>query len=98
MMRHGLGKLGVSSMIDPQRLMGVNTLGMEEKDFYVMLLGLAMLMAVDHYKRKVDIKKALAKQNLAFRWLVYYGVIFTVLIFGIYGPGYDASSFIYFQF
>ena len=85
-------------MIDPQRLMGVNTLGMEEKDFYVMLLGLAMLMAVDHYKRKVDIKKALARQNLVFRWLVYYGVIFTVLIFGIYGPGYDASSFIYFQF
>ena len=40
----------------------------------------------------------LARQNIWFRWLVYYGLIFAVLIFGIYGPGYDASTFIYFQF
>ena len=49
-------------------------------------------------KRKIDIKAALARQNLVFRWLVYYGMILTVLIFGIYGPEYDATAFIYFQF
>ena len=56
-------------------------------------------MAVDYMKKKkVDFKGALARQNIWFRWLVYYGLIFAVLILGIYGPEYDASTFIYFQF
>ena len=45
-----------------------------------------------------DLKAALDRQNLVFRYFVYYVMLFTVLIFGIYGPEYDASAFIYFQF
>ena len=32
------------------------------------------------------------------KMILYYGIIFTIIIFGIYGEGYDASSFIYGQF
>jgi len=42
--------------------------------------------------------EALKEQNLVFRWIVLYGLIFAVLIFGKYGPAYDASAFIYEQF
>ena len=63
-----------------------------------MLLGLAVLGIVDYFKRTVDLKAALARQNVWFRYLVYYVMIFTILIFGIYGPEYDAAAFIYFQF
>lgn len=74
-------------------------MALSEKNFCVMLAGLVLLMWVDWLKRrKVDLKGMLARQNIWFRWLVYYGLIFAVLIFGIYGPGYDASTFIYFQF
>lgn len=40
----------------------------------------------------------ITRQGIWFRWLVYYAAIFGILIFGVYGPGYDASAFIYFQF
>ena len=45
-----------------------------------------------------SIREDISKQNLPFRWLLYYGIIFSILIFGIYGPGYNASDFIYGQF
>lgn len=36
-----------------------------------------------------------AKQGFVFRWMVWLGLFFFVLIYGIYGPGYDAAEFIY---
>ena len=30
-----------------------------------------------------------------FRWLIYIGAVLVILIFGLYGPRYDAASFIY---
>ncbi len=35
------------------------------------------------------------KQNLWFRWCALLLILFTTIIFGIYGPGYNASDFIY---
>ena len=49
-------------------------------------------------ERGIKIREELAKQNLVFRWIVYYIAIVYILIFGIYGEGYNASQFIYFQF
>ena len=31
-------------------------------------------------------------------WLVYLAVIFVVILFGYYGPGYDPIEFIYIGF
>lgn len=99
MIRHGLANVGLLGFFAPDTLLGINTMALSEKNFFVMLCGLILLMLVDYRKRKnTDFKGALAKQNIWFRWLVYYGLIFTVLIFGVYGPEYDASTFIYFQF
>lgn len=46
----------------------------------------------------MDVREKLAEQNLVFRWGIYYLLIFSVLIFGFYGPGYSASEFIYENF
>ena len=74
-------------------------MALSEKSFVVMLMALCLLMVVDNWKRKkVNIKRILDEQNIWFRWLVYYGLIFAILILGVYGPEYDASTFIYFQF
>lgn len=99
MLRHMICHPGFMALFSPDTLLGVNTAPLSEKDFYVMLAGLVVLMLVDYWKRQnVDLKGVLAKQNLWFRCLVYYGLIFTILILGVYGSGYDASAFIYFQF
>lgn len=34
----------------------------------------------------------------AVRWACYLGLVMIVLIFGIYGPGYDVRAFAYFDF
>lgn len=41
------------------------------------------------------IRESLARQNILFRWSIYLAAIVAIFIFGIYGPGYDASAFIY---
>lgn len=98
MLKHGSTSFGIMYMLNSENLMGINTIALEEKDFYVMLLGLFILMRVDYFRNKKDLKAALADQNVVFRWMVYYMIIFIILVFGIYGPVYDASTFIYFQF
>lgn len=99
MLRHGFQNVGLPTFFSQENLLGINTMVLSEKNFFVMLLSLVLLMWVDNRKRRgVDFKGILARQNIWFRWLVYYGLIFSILIFGIYGPGYDASAFIYFQF
>ena len=37
-------------------------------------------------------------QNIIFRWILYFGLIFGIIIFGIYGSGYNAGAFVYGQF
>ena len=95
---HSIRQPDLFSLIDPNTLMGISTINMQEKDFYVMLLGLLILLLVDYFRPKVDLKAILDQQNIVFRYIVYYTLIFTVLIWGVYGPEYDASMFIYFQF
>jgi len=73
-------------------------LGIDSKDFMVALISIAILWIVDYAHTKGSVREWISKQNLVFRWGLYYVVIFSILIFGIYGPGYDAAAFIYFQF
>lgn len=98
MIRHSLTNFGPFSMLSTETMLGINPIAMDEKDFFVMLIGIAVLMIVDYFRVKLDLKQLLAKQNFLFRVLVYYGMILVILIYGIYGPEYNASAFIYFQF
>ena len=41
---------------------------------------------------------AMSRQTVLFRWSLYLGLIWSVIMFGIYGIGYDSSQFIYFRF
>ena len=43
----------------------------------------------------MELREIIAEQILPFRWALYLGVIAAVVIFGIYGSAFDASSFMY---
>ena len=44
------------------------------------------------------IRALIADSPLPLRWAVYIAGVLIVLICGVWGPGYDASSFIYYRF
>ena len=74
-------------------------LGLDMTEWICLGIGVAVLITVGVLKeRGVRIRESLSRQQLWFRWLVYLAAIFSVLLLGIYGPNYDASAFIYFQF
>lgn len=70
-------------------------LGLGEKDFRLMVISLVVLLIVDLLSDKDSVRKRLSRQNIGFRYLILLLLIFAILIFGMYGIGYDAQSFIY---
>ena len=74
-------------------------MGLSRKDFYVLCFSIIILWAVSFTQEKgIKIREELAKQNLVFRWILYWIAIFGILTFGVYGTAYNANQFIYFQF
>ena len=78
----------------------IYTWGLDQKEFKVVIFGLIILLLVDLVKRfrKKRIDIFLREQCLWFRWGVLLLLLFSCVILGVYGQGYDASQFIYFQF
>ena len=98
MLRHMISTPEFFSMFNTDNVLGIATLSLDEKDFYVLLIAIVVLFMIDFLKDKIHLRTVLMRQNLVFRYAVYYCILFTILIFGIYGPEFDASTFIYFQF
>lgn len=75
------------------------TLGLDKPNFYLMLLSIAGFLVIDYIQEKgIRIRQTLAEQNILIRWGIYYAAILALIIFGMYGPGFDAASFIYERF
>lgn len=73
--------------------------GVTKTEMFVMLIAFLIVFVVDVciYREK-DICRWILSCWFPIRIMIFYILIFAVLLFGIYGPGYDAGSFIYFQF
>lgn len=91
----------IATKLDPIVLIdgSLFSMGLDEKNFIVVLLSIGILWLVDLYNyRGESVRLWLDKQLLIFRWGIYYALLFAIIIFGVYGLGYDATAFIYFQF
>lgn len=65
---------------------------------YLLYAGLMVLFVDILKEKKKDILTWYFNRNLVIRFLVLYSLIGSIFLMGAYGPGYDASAFIYFQF
>ena len=74
------------------------TLGLDKYDFWAAVAAAAVLFIVDALLQTRDLRASLEKKPFWLRWPVYLLLIVVLLVFGVYGPQYDASAFIYFQF
>ena len=64
----------------------------------IIIFGVVSRLQIAGEKDGVRVRDRIARQNLVVRWMIYFAAIFSIIILGIYGPGYDASSFVYMAF
>lgn len=75
------------------------SLGMDKQDFLITALGVLIMLIISILQEKgIKVRDSLARQRIPVRWTVYACLVLAVVIFGAYGPGYDAVDFIYGQF
>lgn len=73
--------------------------GLDKANWQLMLVGVCILLFADCCKRiGVEIRKVIAKQDYWCRFAFTILVVFLIMLFGIWGPGYNEANFIYFQF
>ncbi len=73
--------------------------GLDSANFNFMIITIMIILLVDFLKtRGIVVRNVIARQDYWFRWaVIIFGICF-ILIFGIWGSGYDETRFIYFQF
>ena len=71
-------------------------LGLDTANWVALAIFLLVLLYVDLvHERDISFREVIDRQDIIFRWLIYIGAVLVILVFGLYGPQYDAASFIY---
>ena len=73
-------------------------IGLSAVDYAVVGLGVLLMFGVSLMQRKGAVREKIAKKAWPVRFCIWYGLFLAVLMTGAYGPGYEASQFIYYQF
>ena len=77
----------------------LKSLGLNTANWIVLIIALIVLFYVDiKHEQGISMRERIAEKPIYIRWAIFYLAIIIVLIFGVYGPQYDAASFIYEQF
>ena len=73
--------------------------GLDSADFFVAIVGLIIVVVTDlvNYNGFV-IRERILKQGIWIRYIIVIAAIISILVLGIWGPGYDSAAFIYQQF
>lgn len=77
---------------------GYLALGLDGKDSVILVLSLFLLFALERLHRKASVRSRVSALSLPVRWTLYLAMFLCVAVFGMYGPGYQASAFIYAKF
>lgn len=73
-------------------------MGMDRWEFLAAGVGFLLLLAVDAWSQRTAVATRVLAAPRWVRWMVCLGLLLIVVVFGSYGTGYDAQSFIYGQF
>ena len=75
------------------------SLKLDGPNFLLSLACVGVLLAAGLLReRHGPLRPYITRQALPVRWAFYLCGVLAVLVFGLYGPGYDARAFAYFQF
>ena len=70
-------------------------LGLSRANIYVLVFGLIILWGTSLLQEKGCIREKIADWNMIPRCIFYGLSILTVILFSVYGSGYDTSTFAY---
>ena len=80
----------------------IASLGLDTSNLIVLFVAFAVLVAVDIYKYREKQEEAprlvlekIASKPLLVSWAIFMLLFIAVLVFGMYGLGYDSGAFIY---
>ncbi len=74
-------------------------LGLTHADLNLLVFGTFLLFAAGILQEKYgSVRQLIAKQILPLRWMIWLFLFFFTLIYGVYGPGFEAAAFIYEKF
>lgn len=76
------------------------SIGLSNYEWNVLIVAVFVLFLVDllKYYKNIRIDEFLSKQGALGKGISIIFIALLILVYGIYGEGYDASQFIYFQF
>ena len=77
---------------------GIWNLGINPADYIILIFGTIILFTVSMMSRRENMRDIIAKKGYVLRGVVYGVLFISIIVFGAYGMGYDASQFIYNQF
>ena len=73
--------------------------GLERADIIIICIGIVLILVVSIIKETgKSVQGILDEGAIVVRWGIWYMLIFSILIYGLYGSQYDASQFLYMQF
>lgn len=81
--------------------MSLNTFssfGLDKANLNVLLISIIILWIVDYKQQTCSIRESVAKLNGMIRWFLYAVLVLSVVVFGIYGPGFSMNGFAYANF
>ena len=74
-------------------------IGLDRANWQILKGAIVILFVMDILHEKgISVLKLINSQEIWLRMLIYLSLIWSIIMFGIYGVGYDTSRFIYFQF
>ncbi len=79
----------------------ISTLGLDKLDYLIIIFGMIVIFVasvIQERHSETTIREMLDRKPFALRYLVVFAGVMLVLVFGIYGPGYDPAAFVYMQF
>lgn len=74
--------------------------GLIKWDYFILAFGIIALFVVSVIQERTGkhIRTILDTKRFVYRWFLIVFILLFVLLFGIYGPGYDAADFVYMNF
>ena len=72
--------------------------GLDGKEWLVLIFAVAVLLFASLAARRGSVRDWINRQELPIRWGILLAGLFCIAVFGVYGPEYDPTPFIYFQF